>query len=308
VNTFVKIMLLTVALGATAAWLCWPNESVTPRLGSAGIEPPTSDPNSAHIEASHSFTAPTHSSPALPPLSTPAGATAIALFVEAQKCSRIYKTIKGLEAQLKICESDPPEGGPGKCLLAKQRADADMPELKENLTRCNGVGTKEFEDLRFQAVADAAKIGDTDAQVCFVQSDFNLKDFTKFSQEMSDQYKADARTYIDAAMARGDWRIPSLLARSSQTLSHSRGLLHLITQGDDMTIYRMTRLLRLGATGEYAARLDAKLEEYTEARSHGLRGYPPEQLIAEDEWAKQQYLKSFANSPHLDNDPVICDD
>jgi len=76
-----------------------------------------------------------------------------------------------------------------------------------------------------------------------------------------EDYKADSANYIAAAFARRDWRIVSLL--STHFIDPPRGLVTLLDGiGQPETTYKMKKLLRLGATGDYAASLDEALSVY----------------------------------------------
>lgn len=232
-------------------------------------------------------------------------ALSVSDFNAAQHCAHVYRQYQLFKGKEKACKV---HNDASSCAQPGQGTDSEITALESDVRKCGGVGSKEFEDIRYQLVEEEAKKGDVDAQVCFVQSDFDLRKFRKFSQENMEQYKSEASAYIEAAMARGDWRVPALLTLSSQAISHNHGLLWQIAKGDDMTVYRMTKLLRLGAGGDYAVRLDARLAEFTEARENGLEGLPPEQLAEADEWARQQYIKSFSSSPTLTAPPVVCND
>lgn len=233
----------------------------------------------------------------------PGVASSVSDFNAAQHCAHVYRQYQLFKGKEKACKD---YKDASSCPQQGQGTDSEITALESDVRKCGGVGATEFEDIRYQLVEEEAKKGDVDAQVCFVQSDFDLRKFRKFSQENMGQYKTEASAYIEAAMARGDWRIPALFTLSSQAIAHSHGLLWQIAKGDDMTVYRMTRLLRLGAVGDYALELDRKLAEFTQARANGLEGYAPEQLAEEDEWARQQYIKNFSNSPPLAYAPVVC--
>jgi hypothetical protein len=78
-----------------------------------------------------------------------------------------------------------------------------------------------------------------------------------------------------------------------------------VATGDEMSIYRMTRLLRYGATGDYATELDRSLQAYADI-SQTDPTFAPEKLAAADAWAKQEYIQYFANSPLLGAQPTVC--
>ena len=113
------------------------------------------------------------------------------------------------------------------------------------------LGTRDFE-----ATKQAAKRGDVDAQVCYVKGDGVRPDGKQiFTDAEIEQYKKDAPRYVDAALKRGDWRVVELL--NKRHFHPGSGPLDLLEGvGDRDTQYKMTRLLRLGASGSYAEFLD----------------------------------------------------
>jgi hypothetical protein len=66
--------------------------------------------------------------------------------------------------------------------------------------------------------------------------------------------------YVDAALKRGDWRVVELL--NTRHFHPGSGPLRLLEGvGDHDTQYKMTKLLRLGASGSYAKSLDGELHD-----------------------------------------------
>lgn len=71
--------------------------------------------------------------------------------------------------------------------------------------------------------------------------------------------------------------------------------------GDPVTVYKMNRLLRLGATGDYAQMLDSYQSEYAAKLT-------PDQVSKADAWAQAFYDLHFKNSPMLTAEPKTCED
>ena len=126
----------------------------------------------------------------------------------------------------------------------------------------------------FEATKEAAKHGDADAQLCYLQG-------------------------------RGDWRIVQLLdKRHFHPDGNPASLIEGIGQRD--TQYKMTKLLRLGATGKYARNLDSELHGFKHPDLEPSAALPPEVTTEGDAWAQETYNNYFSGVPGLTERPVIC--
>ena len=146
----------------------------------------------------------------------------------------------------------------------------------------------------YQATKKAARAGDVDAQYCYLFSHFeDSQGHSHYTSQDIEDYKADSPKYVAAAFKRGDWRIVSLL--STHFTDPPRSLLPLLDGiGQAETIYKMTKLLRLGATGDYAASLDNTLNLYLHPAQNGSSDSLPKDKIAEDDkWAQETYEQHF---------------
>src|SRR5262249_48998203 len=126
-----------------------------------------------------------------------------------------------------------------------------------------------------------------------------------FTAEEFAEYKKVAPGYVDAAFKRGDWRVVSLLNRKH--FHPGSGPVTLLAGiGERETQYKMTRLLRLGASGSYARFLEMDLEGMKTAPLNPQLALPREVAAAGDAWAQQMYTDYFSSSPALTRDPVVC--
>jgi hypothetical protein len=153
-----------------------------------------------------------------------------------------------------------------------------------------------IEDAYFDAVLKAAKLGNVDAQLCFVDSEFRLS--MPWSDEERQRYRELARIYVDAAIKRGDWRVVQMLSMGYRGFG-KRDLLRSVTTGDRLTLYRMNRLKRLGSSGEYARVLDVTATD-PEAP------FPPNDAKAAEDWASETYRLFFSRSAPLTEDALPC--
>ncbi|MGH8239000.1 MAG: hypothetical protein ACREXP_18540 [Steroidobacteraceae bacterium] len=112
----------------------------------------------------------------------------------------------------------------------------------------------------FAATKQAAKSGNADAQLCYLRGDFFSPEGAQiFTDAEIEEHKQVAPKYVDAALKRGDWRIVHLL--STRHVHQGSGPLNLLEGiGDRDTHYKMTKLLRLGASGSYAKFMQSRLE------------------------------------------------
>ena len=179
-------------------------------------------------------------------------------------------------------------------------------EIAESQARhCSSISAPDLTSLRYKAARAAAKAGDTDAQLCLIDGNFDRR-LMALSDEELEQHQIETIYYFENGLERGDWRVAQAMTMGSQALSHARGLESLLVNGDDLTIYRMLRLLRFGARGEYATTLDARLREYTDARLNGLEGFDPVKLAEADAWARVEFERNFTKSTPLDRPPEVC--
>lgn len=70
----------------------------------------------------------------------------------------------------------------------------------------SGCNLSDIERRYFEATREAAKKGDDDAQLCYLQAALG-----PFTDADTEEYKKVAPGYVDAAFKRGDWRIVHLL-------------------------------------------------------------------------------------------------
>ncbi len=190
-----------------------------------------------------------------------------------------------------------------ECLNGRMNARNRIEAAEAVLSHCDqtDLGRRYFE-----ATKQAAKRGNADAQLCYLEGDFFSPEGTLiFTDEEIEQYKKDALAYVDAALKRGDWRIVHLL--NTRQFHPGSGPLRVLENiGQPQTRYKMTKLLRLGASGEYAKALDSDLRGMTHPDLNPAAALPPEIVRAGDAWAEETYTKHFAGVPGLTEASVVC--
>lgn len=226
---------------------------------------------------------------------------ASSVFQETSRCAHAASFVRNATVTLRVCGQETrPE--------FVQRCQRQTDGLRERITRaqaqadaCGGTSEPEATRLRYRAAVLAARSGDEGAQACIVQADFDQR-FLDLTDADREQYQIAAIAYYNSALERGDWRVLPAMTISRRSLGHVHGLQRLLTDGDEETRYRMTRLLRWGAEGSYAAELDKRLNYFRNS------GGPPIDFAAADAWAERQFREHFAQSPRLDQAPAGCGD
>ena len=226
-----------------------------------------------------------------------------ALFRQFRHCYQDYLQSLYLNDAVNQCYAHPDSKGNFiSCKNGMADAQLNLNSLRNSLANCG-----DYADIArkyYDATKVAAKSGDQDAQMCYVQSGFQsgyvyADEKQLYTDEDATEYKVDAPRYISEAFTRGDWRVAQIL--STHFFEPSSGLIGLIDHiGEPETVYKMEKLLQLGAAADYAKRLS-----YDLAPNEAL----PEHKIAEaDAWAQQMYTEHFLNSPKLTQPPVPCAD
>lgn len=218
-------------------------------------------------------------------------------FQEVKKCAGAVRAIESMRRQRIACDSQ--SAWPDAWAACKKRIesfDEKLVRAEALLSECSAADVGDSESRYWQSVVAAAEAGDKDAALCLIQSDVSLE--RPWSAEEVARYKILAPVYIDRAFSAGDWRIAEIFSMGPRGIP-SESLLRTQTEGDRITLYRMNRLLRLGAVGDYAARLDILATN----RESPL---PDDDRTAAEAWAKDMYARYFVNSPKLDSRPVPC--
>lgn len=234
-----------------------------------------------------------HIAPASP-LATSTSPAKTKRFEEMKRCVGVVRAIESMRRQIEVCQSLHPSDAWCKERIAP--FDEKLKRAETILSDCSAADIGDSENRYWQSVVAAAEAGDANAALCYVQSDFSLD--RPWSKDEIERYKALAPTYIDRAFSAGDWRIVGLLALGPRGYAEN-SLLRFLDEGERMTRYRMERLLRLGAVGQYAVLLNA-------AAIDPESPLPEADRIAAETWAKDMYTRYFSKSPRLESYPDRC--
>jgi len=220
----------------------------------------------------------------------------LADFRHTQECISAYRQALTLRNQQDVCKEADAAQNPMCASASLSAIDARLAEQFRAAATC-GEDISALEVAYYRKTVDLAARGDPDAQLCFVQSKFQIG--RPWSGDEISFYKANAPMYLQNGLEHGDWRAVVLLATPQRVLSHSRSLMGFIVPHSQLEQFKLNRLLRLGATDGYAEQLDAV------AFDPELPLSAEDQKSAED-WARKEYDKYFRNSPTLRGAPQAC--
>lgn len=238
-------------------------------------------------------------------------ATASTRFRQFRHCYQDYLQFLYWNDAVNQCYAHPNDKGN---FISCNEGMADA-QLKLHLVRNSMAKCGDYADIArtyYDATKVAAKHGDRDAQMCYVQSAFQsgyvyAKEKLRYTDDDVADYKADSPRYISDAFTRGDWRVVQIL--STQLFEPSSGLIGLIDNiGKAETVYKMKRLLQLGANADYAKTLSYSLDGLAHPDRVPSAALPKDKIAEADAWAQQMYSQHFGMSPKLTREPVPCAD
>jgi hypothetical protein len=166
--------------------------------------------------------------------------------------------------------------------------------------------TTDVDARYFEATRQAARAGDADAQLCYLEANFVTHDGSSlFTAADFEEHRRLAPLYMDAALRRGDWRIAELMTLNS--FHPGDGPIRQIPDiGKRETIYKMRKLLRLGASGVYARILDGQLQGMIHPDLVPEAALPADVVRAGDAWAQQTFNEYFSGVAGLTERPTVC--
>lgn len=293
-RSYHMIILLLLATGIAAAG--YASNWRKPFLNHTATEPTASMPPPGNDEPSKSIEK-TQDTQSISSTRSTGDATTVAAaraqFTEAKVCADQANKLRVLDLKRQQCASVP--GGvatPDECKSLPN--ETNMADKALNDSQCTKDPVRIQETLT-RATATAARAGDADAQLCFIDGGYFPTDKADINA-----YGAEASSYINSRLAAGDWRVVQTLATPPESLLHrGSSLIGQVNIGLPFTAYRATRLLQYGSDGSYFKFLDAKAKALS-------RNLTPAQVANADEWAKEEFNRHFSNSVKLDSAPSTC--
>lgn len=301
------LLLLATVIAASMAWAHW--RPTQPK--SISVEGPAAYASSAPTERltipslARTVRSPLNEGNIMPNLRAD-DAEATPRFEESRKCYFAKNQADAQKSVIQACHNSlQGSGNGGQVTDCPSNFDQSThQETDKTLAGCSsGVATaRHF----YEAAKAAASAGNADAQACYLQSSFQSDGANlKYSNQEVADYIRDAPGYISDGLARGDWRIVSILARTGFGDAYTP--LPLVTKNDAYTQYVMNRLLQLGADGTYAKELERSIQ--ADFLSPGIATPPrlTQQQVANGiKEAQVLYHRSFDRKPLLSTSPPVC--
>jgi hypothetical protein len=304
-----SFLLLAAVAATSVAWVYWRPTEADSQSDSNPVASASSSALPERPAVARPEVAPPHGDKTDATVAQRADVAQIsARFAQSRRCYFIRGEADTLRSVIRSCK-DLAQLSYAQTQFASCSADIGENEsalqaMSHDLAECPGdiATARHF----YEATKAAALRGDADARACYVQSIFQSNGTPlAYSKQEVDDYRRNTPRYISDGLARGDWRIVSMLARGG----HDDGLslLPLVTNDDAYIQYVMNRLLQLGAEGAYAQYLERSIQ--MDFLSPGITTPPPltQQQVAEGiAEARSLYRRSFDRKPLLDRAPIAC--
>lgn len=164
---------------------------------------------------------------------------------------------------------------------------------------CAGITVEEAREEVYPTLLAAAKYGDTSAAACYASAITPLPE-DQNSEENIRAFRANATAFVQAGIARGDWRSVEIMTQATGKLGYRHDWFGHLEPPSREQGYRYRKLMRLAATGNLAGDLDDELASLA-------RHMSPEAVREMDAQAQEDYAAHFANSPMLDERAISCE-
>lgn len=213
------------------------------------------------------------------------------LFHEIHRCASVHR-LNQILPQLLPVELAPEKSNatPGELkvedsMLAMLQDEMDFARASQSL--CENVSDTILDELVPQSL-QAAQAGDNSAMNCYLGSDVTSLPNLLNHPEWLTQFKHNALELAQQGVQRGDWTVVGLLQHAYAGVFQS-SLLGQLTNIDPVESYRYLQLQRLGASGDFATRLDDQIA----AAAPQLTAT---QITYANLWASDTYARYFNGS------------
>lgn len=222
-------------------------------------------------------------------------------FRTSQSCAFAAQSIATMRRMLDSCSISPSssewsDAHQELCPKVVQTFPTKIATVEQVLAQCP-YELDDFGEQLFRQTQAAAAAGDLEAQLCYVQNDFELNRLR--TPEENRLFERDAPAYVENALRRGDWRIIQILFWKRGRHTNEALLPDSITTNDGDSARKYARLMRRGAGSESFRRL-MDMESRASSSTKG-------ELADLDAWAERIYQMYFAKSPLLHETPSMCD-
>jgi hypothetical protein len=230
-------------------------------------------------------------------------AAAERLYADVNHCFEARGQLQTLPLQASALGYVPASLGADQIAAREKRLAGIEQELRtaeRDATRCKGLSD---EQLQLPPVAlAAALLGVRAASDCYVSGALLFTDGILDHPEWLSQYRDNALSIADNALAAGDWNMVDELQRAyAPPVGFHLGPLSDLIHEDTAMGYRLLRLQRLGTqSGPAAESLDRQLAAAAENLS-------ADSISAGDAWAQDTFTKYFSGGQRSDSRNLGCD-
>jgi len=221
-------------------------------------------------------------------------------FRTAQSCAFAAQSIATMRRMLDSCSVSPTsvdwsDAHKELCPEVGQQFPRKIAAVERVLAQCP-YEVDDFGEQFFRHTQASAAAGDLEAQLCYVQNDFELN--RPRTPEENQLFERDAPAYVESALRRGDWRIVEILFWKRGRHTNEALLPDSITTNDGDSARKYARLMRRGA-GSDSFRQLMDMESRASSSTKG-------ELAELDAWAERMYQMYFSKSPLLHESPIVC--
>lgn len=182
---------------------------------------------------------------------------------------------------------------------ALERYQKDLDFIRGNEALCAGIGHDDLQTMT-PALLRAAQLGDLASTNCYLGLGlFRAPGLLDHPEWLTD-YKLYAQQLVQSAFEQGDWAVVGMLEHAYAGFFGADFLTQL-TGIDPAAYYRYLRLQRLGANGDFVAKLDKQI-------AAAQQDLTPQQITDGDAWAQDAYARYFngSSSNELSNGVNYC--
>lgn len=170
--------------------------------------------------------------------------------------------------------------------------------VRDNAAFCAGLDRSDFETL-MPALLRASQLGSTTATDCYLSSGLNDMEGLLDHPEWLVEFKQNAMPLAKTAIENGDWVTVGIMEHAYGGFFND--FISQITGTDLAQRYRYLKLQRLGASGDFIAKLDKQISGIAPSLT-------VDQIADGDTWAQDTYARYFngTSSNGLSNGTNVC--
>jgi hypothetical protein len=219
-------------------------------------------------------------------------AAATRLFHEVHRCNVVQQDSRMLAEAMRLATTNENPGNTSIGIVRGSQVDVKLVRavsafVQANSARCEGVTVEHLASIT-PLTLRVAQLGDLEALDCYVGSRFDRMEGLLTHPEWVEQYRTQVPALVESALQRGDWFVVELLRQAYSGTSESEPLSQLFGS-DPAMAYRLLRLERLGATGNFADELEVSL-------AAAARELTPGQVANADAWAGDFHSRYFTTA------------